>query len=136
MSKIRRNIDLNRETMTVRIAEHTGTQTDGDYEEIWAEEFTIDGLPDAMVAHATLHGLAQKLTDCTAGMADAKGHTTEERRSKITELAAQIKAGDWNKRSEGAGTKMSQTQIKSKMSELGLSDEQYALAVKMGLIKA
>jgi hypothetical protein len=115
-NKIRRNISLNREA-------------------IWSEEFSLEQLPEGMQAQCQLHGLAQKLTDCTAGMSEAKGHTTEERRGKITELYAQIGAGDWNKRSEGAGTKLSQTQIKSKMEELGLSDEQYELAKKMGLIK-
>ena len=135
-NKIRRNLSFNVEAMTVRVAEHTGTHTTEDYDELWFEEYNVGEWPEAMRKRSELHGAIQKLTDCTAGMSDAKGHTTEERREKINELAGQIENGDWNKRSEGAGSKLSQTQIKSKMGELGLSDDQYALAVKMGLIKA
>ena len=135
-AKIRRNISMNHDEMTVRIAEHTGTHAGGDYEEIHATIYKLDELPHSIRQMCECHGLAQKLSDCTAGMRDEKGHTTVERFGKVDELFAQMVAGDWKKKSEGAGSKLSQTVIKTKMAELGLSDEQYDLAVKMGLIKA
>jgi hypothetical protein len=69
-------------------------------------------------------------------MSDAKGHTTDERFTKISGLFTQLKSNEWAKKAEGSGAKLSQTQIKSKFDELGMNEEQYALAVKMGLFKA
>ena len=134
-SKIRRTVTLNSEDMSVRIAEHTGTKTGGDYLEVRAEEYEIDGLPAGITDTCTLHGLAQKLSDHTAGKSDDKGYSVDQRFDLIGELFGQLVEGDWTKKSGGGGTKLNQKQIASKMEELGLTPEQYEPAKKMGLVQ-
>jgi len=137
-AKIRRNISLDLDTMIVRIAEHTGTMKDENYSEIHAVEYDCTLLNETISKHAMLHGVAQKLADSTASMSDAKGFTTTERFDVINDLFDRIsgEAGEWNKRSEGGGTKLSQKAIANKMNELGLSPEQFEMAKQLGLIKA
>ena len=134
--KIRRTIDV--QSTGITITEHTGTHTTDDYVALCSEVYTVDNFTDAMKERCMMHGLAQKLSDCTAGKSDAKGHTTESRFADIDELFNQLDGDDgtWTKAKTGGAGKLSQSVIKTKMDALGLSDEQYELAAKMGLIKA
>jgi hypothetical protein len=133
--KIRRKLSFDGETLT--IMEHTGTETEGNVEPIHTERYELSELPENIYvsSEAGRHGIKQKLSDHTANMSEKKGYTTTDRFDAIGELWEQLKNGEWTQRKEGAGTKLSQNQIASKMAELGLSPKQFELAKKMGLIK-
>lgn len=134
--KTRRQVSCDLEKMEVTITEHTGTHSDGDFIALHTERYGIDNLNQETLNRATLHGLAQKLGDSTAGQSNEKGHTTESRFKVLDDMFAQLETVGWNKARSSAGVKLSQTQIASKMNELGLSAEQFELAKKMGLIKS
>lgn len=134
--KIRRSVTLNLESLTVTIAEHYGTVTEGDYEEISSQTFDANDLPESIKDYAMLHGLNQKLVDNLAGKTNEKGHTTETRFAETTELWNQLVAGDWNAKraaSENGELKKAIQNVKAKAATL--SPEEHALAVKLGLIK-
>jgi hypothetical protein len=134
-SKVRRSLDFEGETLV--IMEHYGTVTEDNIDPIRTERYDLSELPENIYvpSEAGRHGIKQKLSDSTASMSDKKGHSTDDRFDTIDSLWAQLVNGEWTQRREGAGTKLSQNQIASKMAELGLTEEQFELAKKMGLIK-
>ena len=131
-----RKIELNIGEMSVTLVEHTGSWNGKDYILIKSATYMMCDLPSQVQDMCALHGLAQKLCDQTSSMSAANGYIAADRFDVIGELFKQLESGHWKKPSSGGGGKLNQAQIKNKMSELGLTDEQYATAVKLGLIKA
>ncbi len=125
--KTRRALELNTSTMTVTLVEHTGTLTDGDFELVAKETYAIEDLPEELVKYCTLHGLAQKLTDHTAGKTDAAGYTSDSRFDLINELFDQLKEGNWKKPSTGGTSKVAPNAVIAKAIAAGMAEDQVEL---------
>lgn len=130
-----RHIELNTTEQTVTLTEYAGKWMGEDMDVQREEVYAITDLPEHIQNHCALHGLAQKLSDQTSAMSDAKGFTVTERFDTIDALFDQLKDGNWKRPSTGGAGKLSQTAIKNKMDSLGLTAEQYEMAKQLGLIK-
>lgn len=101
--KIRRSVRTNPKAGTVTIVEHYGTVTEGNVDHIREGTYNIVNFNDAVMAETLVHGLKQKLIDCTASMSVDKGFTSDQRFETINDLFDQMdgEKGTFNKAAKG-----------------------------------
>ena len=96
---------------------------------LYGVTYKVSELTATLQNNCALHGLCQKLIDCTAGM-NSKDYTDKERADKVAEVWAALKAGQWNKPGEGKATmkkKLDEAKDKATPAEL-------AVLKKLGLV--